>query len=371
MSVKSLKHTVFIGFFCLVGLLVSAASQARAPMLKVGISGQLMPLHGFDKGKAVGFEADMARLLAKKLGRKVEFVDLERLEKGSFDALQNEDIDLSVNSIPTQTKVDAGLLLSEAYLTLHFRLVGKKGAKLDDPASTTAKIAVLDRAARDLLKKRMPEARFVPQSSIKAAVAALMRGEVQFIAHDVAVLSEAIKGTKLSLLPQPFGELSLSIATRAADAQKINKLLKRSQKSLHKLQTKWLEAATPLDMNSLLAAWPKNWVGLINRGGKQRIGVRCDNSPDRIAISQRDGGWYLEFQLGEDSVDGRIHKIEKLGRDHYRLHYLRQSIELRYKTGSKTAQWGKSTELWKGAWHSFADSKNEKNYRAVHIKKCP
>lgn len=365
------KMSIYLSFFLFVSIFAARPALAKAPALRVALSNNLLPLHGFNKGKATGFEADMARLLAKKMGRSVEFVDLERLEKGSFDALENEDVDISVNSIPSASKVNAGMDLSDPYLTLHFRLAGKQGAKLTDPTTTTVKIAVLDRAARDLLKKRMPQAKFVPQNSIKAAVAALMRGEVQFIGHDVAVLSEAIKGTKLSLLSQAFGDLPLSIAVRSADLALYNKLLKRSKKQLAKLQKKWLEAATPLDMNALLTAWPHEWVGLSVKGGRQVIAVRCDNSPDRIALTQRDGGWYLEFQLGDDSVDGRVNSIDKLGVNHYRLHYLRQSIELRYKLGSKTAQWGKSSELWKGAWHSFADGKFEKNYRAVRTKKCP
>lgn len=365
------KLLIFIAILTSLGAFASTSVLAKAAPLRVALSNDLLPLHGFSQGRALGFEADLARLLAKKMGRSIEFVDLERLEKGSFAALENEDVDISINSIPQSTKVKGAMAMSDPYLTLHFRLVGKSGAKIKDPTTTTVKIAVLDRAARDLIKKRMPEAKFVPQQSIKSAISALMRGEVQFVAHDEAVLSEAIKGTKLSMLPRSYGEIALSIAAPGPRIAMYNKLLKKLKPQIKKLQKKWLAAAKPIDMNALLSTWPKQWVGLSTKAGRQVIAVRCDNSPDRIALSQRDSGWYLEFQLGADSVDGRISKIEKLGAHHYRLHYLRQSIELRYKPGSKTAQWGKSTELWRGAWHSFADAKNEKSYRALRLKKCP
>lgn len=360
-----------VGFVVGLFLWGPDAVAARGRPLRVALSGDLMPLHAWSKNKAVGFEAELAQAIGKNQGRKVEFVNLDKLEKSSFAALHDEDVHISLNSIASDAEVDAGIALSQPYLTLHFRVAAKAKTEIQDPSTFVGKVGVLDKSARDLMKKRMPEAKFVPQDSIKAAVAALMRGELQLIAHDGSVLSQAIKGTTLKLLPQPFGDLNLSIAARSADIAKYDKALSKLAPTIAKLQKKWFKVSAPVDVDSLMSAWPKSWVALKTQGRRQVIPVRCDNNPDRIELSQRDGGWYLEFGLGEDSVEGRVGEIEKLAAGHFRLHYLRQSIELRYRAGAKTAQWGKSSELWKGAWRTFADAKNEKTYRAVREKKCP
>ncbi|MFH1810277.1 MAG: transporter substrate-binding domain-containing protein [Pseudomonadota bacterium] len=362
--------------FPLLGLVVfsffSMSAQAAKPVLRVGISGELAPLHGQDKGGWVGLEPDLARALGKHLGRQVEFVDLAAIDRSSFDALKDKSVDVSLNSLTASAPAEQGTALTVPYAELKVRLAAKNNKKLDSLDQAQGRVGVLDRATRDLVAKAMPGVDVVPQHSLKEAIVALMRGQLAYVAHDAAVLRAAIKDTNLQILPQDLGSLHLVMAVRSDEKDAFDAALSKLDKSLGELQARWLATTAVVgDVPSPLATLPAGWVELTNRKGKMIIPVYCSAATARIKLSQRDGGWYIEFDLGEDSVEGRVGKVEELGKGHWRIHYLEQSIELRYRAGSKTAEWGKSSELWKGGWRTFADAAHEDDYGAYRVEECP
>ncbi len=348
-----------------------APVQAAGKELRTALAGELMPLHGRKGKRFVGFEPELAALLGKELGRKIVHVDLEKLEVGSFEAMDRGQAEISINSIAASTATEGAVALTQPYSTLHFRLAAKPGKDPGDLATLTARVGVLDRASRDLVRGILPKAEFKPQRSIQAAVAALMRNEIDYVAHDRAVLAAAIKGTTLKVLEPELGEMPLALAVPADQVDRYNKALTRLAPRIAKLRSKWFPVAKAgLSVDAMFAALPAEWIELQAKGGRMVIPVRCEAATARIELSKRELGWYVVFNLGEDSVEGRVQKIERLGKHHHRIRYLQQSVELRYRPGSKTGEWGKSTELWGGKWRTFADSKHEKGYKAVRVERC-
>jgi len=357
-----------------VGLaaLLAAAPAAAKPPLRVALSGDAMPLHGKKGGSFEGFEVDLAQELARKLGRKIELVDLAALDKGSFDAIKDGDVDCSINSI---TDVDAppeGVALTAPYMVLPYRVAAKKGTKVDDLATFEGKVAVLDRATRDVVKAKMPKATAVPQRSQKDAVLALMRGKIDLLAMDSARLKVAIKDTSMKMVGNELEDARLVIAVPSAELERFDKALAAIEPKIKKLRRKWMPelGAATVEIARLVEALPPAWVELERFKGKQVVPVYCESATGRISFVKREGVWFLELVVGLESVDGKIEDIELIKPNHYKIVYTGQNIELKYKAGAKTGQWGKSSEFWKGKWKTFADAQFEEEYGGVRVEKC-
>lgn len=348
------------------------AALAKAPPLRVALGGDNMPLHGTEGGQFVGLEADLAKALAAQLGRPLEIVNLDELGKGSYDAIADGDVDLSLNSLATGAPLPDGIAYSAPYAEITIRLAAKPGTSLDNLAERQVAVAVLDPLVRDLVLQQMPKAKIEPRQSPREGVVALMRGKVDFFAHSVSGLRQSIKDTNLEVVGPKLGTLSLALAAPQAHVAAYNQALKRLASTATKLQAKWLAAEKEQGGDGdPLATLPASWVELAPRGQGFIIPVYCEAATARINLNKVDGRWVIEFNLGPDTVEGSVDKVDVLGKGHYRLHYQGQSVEVRFQKGAKTGQWGKSTELWGGKLKTFADAARESEYRGARVEKCP
>jgi ABC-type amino acid transport substrate-binding protein len=107
-------------------------------MLRVGVFTDRLPFVFLNRERRiVGFDVEMARLLARDLDVKVEFVEMEEL-KGLPPLLATGRIDLAMTAIPVTPERAAGMLFSDPYLDETFAFVVKD--HLRDSFSTWAGI---------------------------------------------------------------------------------------------------------------------------------------------------------------------------------------------------------------------------------------
>lgn len=90
----------FITFLLVLGL-IACSEKPKNNIIKFGISADYPPFEYNDHGEFKGFDIDLAKLVAKDLGKEIEFVDMEF--KSLFPALNNGQVDIV---IATMTKTE-------------------------------------------------------------------------------------------------------------------------------------------------------------------------------------------------------------------------------------------------------------------------
>jgi len=105
------------------GTLIDAIKKRG--MLRVGVFTDRLPFVFLNRERRiVGLDVEMARLLARDLDVKVEFVEMEEL-KGLPPLLATGRIDLAMTAIPVTPERAAGMLFSDPYLDETFAFVVK------------------------------------------------------------------------------------------------------------------------------------------------------------------------------------------------------------------------------------------------------
>ena len=135
-----MKFKGFLVLFSLVFLAgafaASVSSIKQKGVLIVGIDPQFAPFESVnEKQEVVGFDADMARALAGKLGVKIEFKRLS-LETLTSKAIPSNSVDMAISGIAISKK--PGVVFSDSYFSSAPVLVVRKGnpKKLSYPAAS-------------------------------------------------------------------------------------------------------------------------------------------------------------------------------------------------------------------------------------------
>jgi ankyrin repeat protein/ABC-type amino acid transport substrate-binding protein len=192
---------------------ISAAQQStEGNVLRVALSGEYMPLHGFKDGVATGLEAEIAQRLARRLGASVVFVDTRReLGKGSVEAVASGEVHIALNSITPTPEREKLVAFTSPYLLMRYRLAARPEAVVGGLGEIRSRVAGTALALR-AVESALPAARRVPAQSTAAALKLLLAGKADFVADEEVGLALAIQQMPLNLVGTPFGESPLAIA---------------------------------------------------------------------------------------------------------------------------------------------------------------
>jgi len=118
---------------------VDLAVPANGKVLKIGVSANREPLYFTDEnGKITGYDGELARRIAIKLGRPVEFSDMKFA--ALIPALQSGKVDLAVSMAPTEERRKSVGFCQPSYASTEVMLVKKAPAATAD----SSKMASLD-----------------------------------------------------------------------------------------------------------------------------------------------------------------------------------------------------------------------------------
>ena len=228
--------------------------------LRVGVSATREPITFVNKeGRVTGHDGELARILASRMGRPLEFVDMKF--SALIPALQSGKVDLIVTGMMATKERKKSINFSEPYfisnqVVLVKRIVnsppaapvgGKKISSLEEVREK--RIAVLSGSAGDLAAhKHFPKATFQPMAASADAAIAVKTGKVDAFVYDKSVLLNiAAKSPELAILDAPVDKLEVAAAIRkdnAAVLADINRVLAelKARGALDQLRAKWVES---------------------------------------------------------------------------------------------------------------------------------
>ncbi len=220
--------------------------------LRVGVTPNMPPLIYEYEEKVQGLEADFAELLAKEIGEKLIFVELEWTDQ--IEALQEGKIDIIMSgmtitfprknlvsfSAPYMRNGVGALVRKEDYNRLQVRNVllsldGNIGVE----AGTTG---------AELVEKIMPTAEAISAENIYELRQMLVDKEVDAIVHDIPTLwFAAAAGDELIVAPYTLMPQYMAWAVNKSDAELLDKVNAAIAKwnqdgTTAKVLTKWLKS---------------------------------------------------------------------------------------------------------------------------------
>jgi polar amino acid transport system substrate-binding protein len=235
--------------------------------LKIGVSATREPFSFVDKdGRISGHDGELARIIAAKLQRPVEFFNMKFM--ALIPALQSAKVDLIITGMTaTEERKKYVDFTQPYYANAQVMLVRKSASATAPPASTAPggigkdngitkleeldgkRIGVLGGSAGDLAaRKHFPHAAFqVFVASADAALAVRTRKADAFVYDKSVLLNLAEKNPELVILDQPVDKLEVAAAIRKdnhALLAEINAVLSELKKEgkLQALRAKWIDS---------------------------------------------------------------------------------------------------------------------------------
>jgi polar amino acid transport system substrate-binding protein len=192
------------------------------------------PFEYSKNGELVGFDIDMAQLIAHELKMKAQFEDMQF--SAILASLQQKSVDAAISAIATTDERKQKIDFSSQYYSEVFAAVYKKSNPVTKMGQLTqVKIACqLGTTMEIWLKKNFPQAAVVAVDNNGQAIEMLKAGHVECVFINL-VQAEAFCQTNIELA---FTEMVKSNDGYAVALPKGSKLLKKIDKAIAKLKAK-------------------------------------------------------------------------------------------------------------------------------------
>ncbi|MFK5892679.1 MAG: transporter substrate-binding domain-containing protein [Pseudomonadota bacterium] len=164
------------------------------PVLRISNEHNWAPFDYTENDKAMGFSVDYIRLLAKKLGVKVEFIN-GFLWKDLVQMAKNNKLDV-LTSIRRTPEREALFSFTKPYVSNLMGFVSKDGqfSEISPKQLSNLKVAVIeDSANQEYMKNRFPDTQLVLKDGTIATLRAVSSGEADIVAGALPVLNHYIK----------------------------------------------------------------------------------------------------------------------------------------------------------------------------------
>jgi polar amino acid transport system substrate-binding protein len=236
---KRLVVLLTIALLALLGSTVDAVAADSSPVLsrivesgtfRVGMSGTQPPFTVVSKtGSLIGYEVDLANILADAMGVKVEFVQkpfgelLPALEKGEVDAI------MSGMTMTPQRNLQAAfvgpyIVSGKSILTKSSTLAALKDAEEID--RSTIKITALKGSTSEkFVQKVLEKTTYIPVDDYDAGVQMVLDGKADALVADfpICALSQMrFPDAGLATLAEPMTIEPIGIALAPGDALLVN-----------------------------------------------------------------------------------------------------------------------------------------------------
>lgn len=258
-----------VAFIILTGLLVAPPILAQDSALwqkstlhqiiqnrelRVGVEPGYKPFEMEDtQGKLIGFDIDIARMMAKAMGVKLKIVRLDW--NGMLPGLLTKQFDIIISGMTITSERNLWINFSDTYLavgqTVLIRSAHKTRVKSYKDLNMKKYLVATKQGttAQDTIKTKMPKARVQLFDTEAAAVAALRKGEIDAFVYDLPfnalVFQRQPQG--IALLDTPFTYERLGWGIRKGDPDFLNWLNHfldqiKADGTLDTAQRKWFKS---------------------------------------------------------------------------------------------------------------------------------
>ena len=225
----------------------------KAKTIKIAVPQDFAPFGSAGPDlQPVGYDIDMANLIAKELGVKIELVPVNSANRIPY--LQTKKVDLVISSLGKNPEREKVIDFSKAYAPFFQGVFGVKDAKIDKPEDLAGKTVGATRGSieEQEITKLAPNATIKRYEDNNATIAAFLSGQVDIIATGnvvAAAIAEKSPGrapvSKFVIKDSPcFIGMNKDEAALMA---KVNEIIDKAKASgdLTKISEKWLKAPLP------------------------------------------------------------------------------------------------------------------------------
>lgn len=219
--------------------------------LIVGIRNDAPPFGFKDKnGFTVGYDADLARLIAKGIlgdGKKVEFVPVTASNR--IMKLNSGEVDCLIATMSITTQRQQFLNFSTPYYMAGQAILVRSSSKATSLRDFTGKklIIVFGSTSEKNLRSNVPEVTVIGYKTYNDAYNALKNGKADgIVADDTVLLGFSTNDKSVKLLPKRYSKEPYAVVFRKDDASinftnKVNYVVENLQSTgrLNRLQEKW------------------------------------------------------------------------------------------------------------------------------------
>ena len=260
MSIQQTLRVIAVGFGLIAGATVAQADALddikKAGTIKVAVPQDFAPFGsaGTDL-KPVGYDIDMANLIARELGVKVEIIPVTSANRIPY--LETKKADLVISSLGKNPDREKVIDFSNAYAPFFSGVFGAKDVAVGKAADLKGKTVGATRGAieEQELSKLAPDATIKRYEDNNATIAAFVSGQVDLIATG-NVVAAAIAEKNPARAPVSKFVIKDSpcyIGLRKAEPAllaKVNEIIARAKSSgeLGKISEKWLKAPLPANI---------------------------------------------------------------------------------------------------------------------------
>lgn len=161
----------------------------ESKILKVGTDFSGSPLAFYLDGKAVGFEVELIQELAKELGVEIEWVKIPFGVKNFIESLEENKVDLLIESISLTSERKEKFLFSHSYFSSGQAVVVRQTDKVPDQFSLQLlkgkKVGVQTGTTGEYFAKNNTSTQIAYYESSEQQLEALINGNVDAIISDI------------------------------------------------------------------------------------------------------------------------------------------------------------------------------------------
>ncbi|CDZ77978.1 Arginine-binding extracellular protein ArtP precursor [Legionella massiliensis] len=209
-------------------------------------SGEYPPFEYKQQGNLKGFDIELAKLIAKELGKEAVFDDMQFAS--ILPALTSGQVDAAISTITITEARKKNFDFSTPYYFEGMAAVFKKGEPVKDPSQLTGKklAAQLGSTMEIWLKKHAAEENIVAMDNNNQAIEALKAGHVDVVLMDGAqgaIFSQKNPSLAYAIIAKSEDGYGIALAKDSMMTAKINRILASLKQNgeLDKLKKTWLE----------------------------------------------------------------------------------------------------------------------------------
>ncbi|KTC81817.1 substrate-binding periplasmic protein [Legionella cincinnatiensis] len=245
---KIIFSIVLTSLTFIISLCYADISDENTKTIHFAVAAEYPPFEYNDYGEIKGFDIDLARLIAKKLGKEAYFDAMQF--SGILPALSLGQVDAAISTITITKQRKKNFDFTEPYYFESMAAVFPKEKPIKNARELTdKKIAVqLGTTMEIWLKKNVPNANILVMDNNNQTIAALKAGHVDLVLVDGiqgAVYSQKNPGLSFAVIAQSADGYGIALKKGSLLTQQINNVLQDLDQSgeLSKLKKKWLGGA--------------------------------------------------------------------------------------------------------------------------------